>query len=181
MITPDPMNAPPQANFETLLSRIRSPALLAVARLWNEARGARRMPRWSDLKSPALSPYSKMLWGYNYDSKTGDFTGSLLGRKLEKWVGEDFCHSPLSDLHSIVNFKESNAYLTKIVTAPLAGRSSGRLFMVDDLAVTGERIALPVAEDGKTGDAVFGASDFVSPPLLKPAELVYENVEWYKI
>jgi hypothetical protein len=49
------------------------------------------------------------------------------------------------------------------------------------LAVTGERIALPLAEDGKTGDAVFGASDFVSPPLLKPAELVYENVEWYKI
>jgi hypothetical protein len=122
-----------------------------------------------------------MLWGYNYDSKTGDFTGSLLGRKLEKWVGEDFCHSPLSDLHSIVNFKESNAYLTKIVTAPLAGRSSGRLFTVDDLAVTGERIALPLAEDGKTGDAVFGASDFVAPPLLKPAELVHENVEWYKI
>ena len=175
------MNAPLKADFETLLSRIQSPALLAVARLWDQARGARRMPGWSDLKSPALSPYSKMLWGYDYDSKTGDFTGSLSGDKLEKWVGEDFRRSPLNHLHSMVNFKETNLYLTRIVTASLAFRSSGRLFTVGDLAVTGERVALPLAGDGKTCDAVFGASDFVSPPLLGPAELVHENVEWYQI
>jgi len=175
------MNAPRQANFETLLSRIESPALLAVAQLWNQARGARPMPCWSDLMSPALSPYSKMLWGFNYDPKTGDFTGSLLGRKLEKWVGEDFCHNPLNDLHSIVNFTETNLYLTKIVTQSLAGRSSGRLFTVADITVTGERIALPLANEGKSCDAVFGASDFVSPPLLGPAQLVHENAEWYKI
>jgi hypothetical protein len=175
-------DAPPsQAKFEILLARIQSPALLAVARLWSQARGARRMPCWSDLMSPALSPYSKIMWGYNYDSKTGDFTGSLMGRKLEKWVGEDFYHTPLNNLHPIVDIKETSLYLTKIVTASLAFRSSGRLFTVDDLAVTGERIALPLAEDGKTSDAVVGASDFAPPPLLRPGELVYENVEWYEI
>jgi hypothetical protein len=63
--------------------------------------------------------------------------------------------------------------MIRIVTTPLAFRSSGRLFTVRDYDVTGERIALPLAEDGKTGDGIFGASEYWPPPLLGLLELVH--------
>jgi hypothetical protein len=138
------------------------------------------MPSWTDIASPALLSYSKVLWSYSFDPETGEFTCRSAGR-FGTWVGGDFCDRRLQDLHPPSTYREAQQYLTKVVTTPLAGRLSGRLFTVGDIAVTGERIVLPLAADGKTGDGVLGASDYVSPPLLGPFEMVYENIEWYSI
>jgi len=159
----------------------RAIALRAVAQLWHEARGQRRMPSWADLPPHVLSPYFKQLWGYQYDSKTEEFTGRLAGNRLSKWVGPTFSGVRLQDFVPCSSYEASKQHLTKIVTTPLAGRSSGRLFTVSDFAVTGERIALPLATDGKTGEGVLGASDYAPPPMLGPVEYVHENVEWYAI
>jgi len=173
--------SPAPGTFKSFLSSIKSPALRAIAEHWQEARGTRRMPSWSAFGSRDLSPHFKLLWGYRYDLETGQFTVHLAGNKLRKWVEPSFCGGRLQDQTTRSIYEDVRQYLTKIVTTPLAGRSSGRLFTVGDFAVPGERIALPIATDGKTGDGIFGASDYVSPPLLGPAELVHENVEWYRI
>jgi hypothetical protein len=78
-------------------------------------------------------------------------------------------------------YGEAKQIMTWIALKSLAARSSGRLFIVKDFVVTGERIGLPMAEDGETGDGIFGASDYWPPPLLGPVELVHENLEWYTI
>lgn len=175
------MHSSPIGNFETFLSRIQSPALRIVAQHWNEARGPKRMPSWADLSLSSLSPDGKRLWGFAYDPKTGDFTGRLAGDRLGKWIGEDFQGGRLADLHAPGNYPEAHQILTRIVTTPLAARTSGRLFTVGDFVVTGERIGLPLAEDGGTGDGILGASDYFPPPLLGPMQLVHENMEWYEI
>ena len=175
------MTSPAYGNFETFISHVESPALRTVAQCWHEARGAKRMPSWADLPSCALLPYSKLLWGFAYDPKTGEFTGRLAGNRLSKWVGENFYGGRLEDLHARANYGESQQLLTKTVTTPLAGRSSGRLFSAGGFVVTGERIVLPLAEDGDTGNGILGASDYAPPPLLGPVEMVHENVEWYSI
>jgi hypothetical protein len=169
------------ANFENFLSRIESQALRAVAQHWHEVRGKNLMPSWADLTSPAFSPYFKMLWGFQYDREAKQFRGWLAGHKLRKWVDARFNGGLYQDLAPPQNYEETQQYLTRIVTASQVFRTSGRLFIVNDIAVTGERILLPVAADGKNADGVFGASDYVSPPLLGPAELVHENREWYRI
>ena len=64
---------------------------------------------------------------------------------------------------------------------PLASRSSGHLFKVDGYVVAGERIILPLAEDGQTADGVLGVSDYTPPPLMGTLELILENPEWYAI
>ena len=168
-------------NFETLLSRIQSPALLVVAERWNRARGKKRMPSWTDLSFFTPLPDPERTWAFAYNPKTGDLTGVLTGRRLGKWVGENFHGVRLKDIHSHVNYEAAQPLLIKIATTPLAARTSGCLFTVDDFVVKGERIALPLAEDGQTGDAILGASDYVPPPLLGTAKLVHENVEWYAI
>jgi hypothetical protein len=171
----------PSDNIETLLARIQSPALLVVAKRWNDARGSKRMPSWADLSSSPMPPDPERTWAFAYDPKTGDLSGVLAGRRLGKWVEENFYGEHLKDLHSPANYEEAQLLLTKIVTTPLACRTSGRLFAVDGFTVTGERIGLPVAEDGQTGDGILGASDYWPPPLLGPAKLIHENVEWYAI
>ena len=182
-------------NFESLIQRIQSPALCAVAQLWREARGTRPMPSWVELPAIALKPYFPMLWGFQFDRKTGDITGRLSGDKFDKWVGPDFQGGRLQDLfsrhscaeghptklYSRTMYEEAKQVLTKTVTTPLVARCSGRLFTVEDFDVTGERLIFPMSEDGKTGDGIFGASDYWPPPLLGPVELVHENLEWYTI
>jgi hypothetical protein len=105
----------------------------------------------------------------------------LAGRRYRKWVGENFYGGHLKDIHGPANYGEAQRILTKVVTTPLAFRSSGRLFMLDSYVCSGERITLPMAEDGQCGDGILGASDYTPPPLLGPAKLLYENVEWYGI
>lgn len=119
-----------------------------------------------------------MLWAFHYDPQTQKITGRVAGDKLRKWVGSNFYGEQVQALYPRGELFD---LLIKIVTAPLACRSSGRLFTVGDFVVTGERIALPLAADGETGDGIFGASDYVPPPLLGTPELVHENLEWYSI
>jgi hypothetical protein len=169
-------------NFESLIHhRIQSSALRAVAQRWHEVRGAKRMPSWTDILATDLSPYLNVLWAYKYDPKTTDFRFELAGNRLRKWGDTTFIGQRFPDLTSLSNFEEARQHMITIVTTPLAFRSSGRLFRVRNYDVTGERIALPLAEDGKTGDGIFGASEYWPPPLLGLLELVHENVEWYEI
>lgn len=171
----------PDGDFWKLLSRIQSPPLRAVAQAWNQARGGKPMPGWENLSASTLHPYGKMLWGFAYDRKSGVFTGCLAGRRLGAWVGENFHGGQLQDLHSPANYPEAQRILTRIVTTPLAFRSSGCLFKADGFVINGERIVLPLAEDGQNGDGVLGASAYTPPPLLGTVEMVHENVEWYAV
>jgi hypothetical protein len=175
------MNGAIGGNFETFLSRIESSALRAVAGLWNEARGIKHAPPWNDIPFSLLSPYSNLVWVYAYEPKSGVYTGRFTGQRWGKWAGKDFHGRRLEDIHSPANYSNTHRLLTEVVTTPMACRSSGRLFKSDDFVVTGERIILPLAEDGQTANGVLGASDYVPPPLIGTLELILENAEWYAI
>jgi len=175
------MTSPPSGNFEAFLSRIGSPALIAVAQRWHEARGNKRMPCWDDIPFSVLSPHGKLAWAYAFDPKSGAFTGRFTGSRWAKWAGLYFQSRRLEDIHSPANYRNTHRLLTEVVTTPLASRSSGHLFKVDGYVVAGERIILPLAEDGQTADGVLGVSDYTPPPLMGTLELILENPEWYAI
>jgi len=136
------------------------------------------MPSWADISLPILSPYFKLLWGFQYDPTTAQFSVRLAGDKFRKWTVPNYDGAELKDLALLANGGQLQQYLIEIISRPAAFRSSGHLFSTGEIVVTGERISLPLADDGKTGDGILGASDFVSPPLLGPVELVHENVTW---
>jgi hypothetical protein len=165
-------------DIQGFINNIKSPALRAVAEHWHQARGGRLMPKWTDLSSSVLASHFKLLWGFQYDPKTQQFTGGLTGEHVKQWVGAGFTGARLLDLQPPAIAKEAQGLLTKIVTTPLAMRSSGRLFTVGNYTVTGERVALPLSAMGTVGDGILGASDYDSPVLSGPIELIYENLEW---
>ena len=165
-------------NIQSFINGLKSPALRAIAQHWHQARGGRQMPKWSELSSSVLVPHFKMLWGFQYDPKTQQFTGGLTGEQVKEWVGGGFSGARLLDLQPPAIANEAQQLMTKIVTTPSALRSSGRLFSVGKYTITGERIALPLSAMGTVGDGILGASDYDSPVLSGPIEMIYENLEW---
>jgi hypothetical protein len=170
-----------RSTFESFIHRVQSPALRIVAKHWHEARGTKRMPSWTDFQSYDSSPYFRLLWGLDCHLATGQFALRFAGDKLRKWVGENYRDARVYDRYPDSASAESHQLLTRIVTTGRAARSSGPLFAVGDYVVTGERIALPMSEDGETGDGILGASDFWPPPLLGPIKRIHENMEWCDI
>jgi hypothetical protein len=176
------MDSPPLENFDTLPNRITSPALRAIAELWNTARGIRRMPSWSALPSAELSPHFKLLWGFQYDAELGEFTGRLAGENIREWINTNLYGANLKQLHPRASYAEAHQLLTRVVSTPLALRTSGCLFLSGGVVTTGERITLPIAVDGINGDGVLGASHYVGPAVKRPVEMViHENIEWFSI
>lgn len=169
------------SGFERFKSSIASPALLAIAQHWDRARGDRPMPTWADLSSSALAPHFKLLWGFQYDPKTSEYTGLIAGAHVSEWLGANFWGARLQDIHPPHVVNEARQFFDKIIGAPAAGRCSGRLFTMGGQTVTGERIALPVAPEGIRAGGILGATDYEYLPVSGEVELIHENVEWFQL
>jgi hypothetical protein len=167
--------------FENFIAGIESQALRAIAGHWNEARGRKPMPGWNDISSSALAPYFKILWAFTFNRQKGEFVGRLAGRQVKDWFGTGFSGHKLEDIHPPHMVRETHALLTKVVTLPAAGRTSGRLATVGGHTITGERIALPLATDGTNADGILGASDYAAPFAPAAFELIHENIVWCPI
>ena len=122
-----------------------------------------------------------MIWGFQYNQASDDFTGMLAGKNVRDWLGANFWGASMKDLHAPDVFRDAHSFLSKVVTVPATGRCHGRLFTTGEHAVRGERIALPLALDGINGDAVLGASDYESPVQVGPVVLIHENIELFAI
>jgi hypothetical protein len=171
-----------QADFDAFISCIESSALLAIAKHWHEVRSGRRLPGWADLMPSAIGPYLTRLWSFRYDAQTGEFTGRLAGNRIMVATGHSFRGTTLKELHPPHIYEKTQAELTRVVTGPRIYRCRGPLFRAGGHTVVGERIILPLAEDGSRGDGVLGASEYPVPPVTGiPFELISENVEWYSI
>ena len=72
--------------------------------------------------------------------------------------------------------------LSRIVLEPACGRSGGALFRKAGMTGMGERIALPLAEDGVRGDGVLGASDYQFPQVPHgEVEALCEDERWFAL
>ena len=171
------------SGFDHFVSRIKSPALQAVARHWNQARRERRMPSWEDIRLDTLGPHLGRIWGFDYDAAAGTFTGRLAGSNIMLGFGKSFLGTPLRDLHPPHVFEAAQANFLQIVTEPACCLWSGKLFRLDDKVIEGERLILPMAAGGKAA-GLLGASDYENYPLSRRpehAELIHDTVDWHKL
>src|SRR6185437_14047089 len=132
-----------RSDFDTFISRVESPALLAIAKHWGEVRSRKRLPGWSDLAPSAISPHLTRLWSFRYDRQSGEFTGRLAGNRIMVATGHSFRGTTLKDLHPPHIYEKSHAEFTRIVTGPTIYRCRGPLFRAGGQVVDGERIVMP--------------------------------------
>src|SRR5262249_51537086 len=124
------------ADFE---QAITSPALKHVARHWNDARGARRMPAWSDIKPSAIAAQLPIVWSYRYDAQANDFIGRLSGEKIVQIFGKNLHGLAMRDIYPPHDYPRLFARIRRVMAEPMLYRGQGVIFAHIDRHGIGER------------------------------------------
>ena len=142
-------------SFAELERAITSPALKRVAQHWNEARGKKRMPGWSDIKPAAIAAQLSIVWAYRYDNQANDFIGRLSGDKIVEIFGKNLHGLPMREIYPPHDYPRLFARIKRVMTEPTLYRGQGVIFAHIDRHGIGERIIMPLG-----GDGVFGATEY---------------------
>jgi len=138
--------------------RIASPALKDVAMHWNAARQGRRMPRWTDINPSRIAAHLSLVWSFRYDAIRDAFTGRLVGERIARHIGKDFRGLSLSEAYPTEALPWVSMMFKRVVSEPALYAHAGPLFHQMGRAHPGERILLPLSEDGIVADGVLGAT-----------------------
>ncbi|MBU6297803.1 MAG: PAS domain-containing protein [Alphaproteobacteria bacterium] len=149
-------------SFQAFEQAITSPALKRVAQHWNNVRGSRLMPGWSDISPSRISGQLSIIWSYRYDRVADAFTGRLAGDQIERMFGKNIRGAPMSALYPAEEFPRLFARSKRVVCEPALYRGEGMVFKHVDHYGHGERIIMPLAEDGALGDGILGATVYQS-------------------
>jgi hypothetical protein len=165
--------------FETFLSGIKAPSLRAVALHWQAARGPARMPAWRDIDPTAIAPHLPIVWSWKYDRNTDTLTGRLAGEEINALFGKNLRGVPMAEFFSGLDYASIFARHRRVAVEPAFMHGSGVVFIHVGRFGIGERIVMPLAEDGIQGDGIIGATVYhwvsegrpgVRPPVEKPRE-----------
>lgn len=176
------LTLPQKTDFDPFLDQIESERLRAVAIAWDRAREGRMMPSFRSLRPAAIAAQLPIIWIYAYDRDSTRFTGRLAGDRIAAAFGKNFRGIALEDVHPPQTFDAAHSRMRRVVLEPCCFRSSGALFRKTGQTGIGERIMLPLADDGCHGDGLLGASDYELPGVSVvsgPVELISENERWF--
>lgn len=169
-------------SFGAFEKAIVSPALKIVALHWNDVRGARKMPGWSDIRPGAIAGHLPIVWSYKYDRATDSFTGRLAGERITAIFGKSLRGVPMTEIYPVDDYPALFARTKRTVLEPAFMRGHGLVFRHLNRYGTGERIMMPLADDGENGDGMIGATEYNS--ILEPTrELLAagEVEEWFAL
>ena len=147
--------------FTCFLGRIEHPGLRTVASHWNDVRDDRLMPAWRDIDPTKIARQLGHVWAYSYDRDAESFTGRLAGAEIERVFGKAFRGQPMRALFPDSEFDAMFRIHHRIVAEPCFLYGRGMVFDNLGNVGTGERICLPVADDGAHADGIVGATQYV--------------------
>jgi len=166
--------------FEDFLQSIASADLRHVAEHWNRARGDRTMPGWNDIRPSQIAKQLPSIWVYRYDRQTDLFTGRLAGNLIELVFGKSFRGAPMTELYPKQDYPRLFARAKQVVCGPALFRGEGMVFKHVEHFGNGERIVMPLADDGVLGDGVLGATVYQSRRGVPAADAVEEE-SWFAL
>ncbi len=168
----------PLLSFAEFLARIENPGLRNVAAHWNAARGARRMPGWTDIDPAAIARQLPIVWAWTYDRAADRFTGRLAGEEINAAFGKSLRGEDMATFFREYEYEKIFARHRRVVTEPCFVHGTGQVFRHAQRVGIGERIILPLAADGETGDGIIGATFYRNGPAEMPdtTPRVGENV-----
>jgi hypothetical protein len=145
-------------SFEAFLQAVASPDLRAIAEHWLAARGEKAMPAWGDIDPVAIGRRLRFVWAWKYDRDTDSFTGRLAGEDIVRAFGKSPRGQPMTDFFAPAVYRVFFPWHQRVVQAPAFMHGAGKVYSRVERNFTGERIMLPLAEDGEHGDGILGAT-----------------------
>lgn len=166
------------------LGAIKSPSLRDIALHWNAVRGAKRIPAWKDIDPAAIAPYLSIVWSWKYDRERDTFTGRLAGATIIDAHGANLRGKQMQEFFTGRGYERIFAKYRRVVTGPAFAREDGQVFSDKNRYGLGERIIMPLADDGKNGDGVFGATTYSihrNAPRDKPRPLETGPIDFFAL
>lgn len=167
-------------SFAAFHAIITSADLRQVAAHWDSARAGRTVPAWKDIRPAAIVRQLPIVWSYTYDAATDTFTGRLAGDVINQIFGRDLRGVSLSDLQPQVDAEYLGARFRRVVTEVALYRSDGAVFHQAERHGFGERIIMPLSEDGVTMNGIFGATQYQTE-LAATTPLRSECEAWFPL
>ncbi len=170
-------------SLNNFLSSIEAEPLRQVAQHWVDARGTRLMPGWKDIQPRAIKSQLPNVWSWSFDRLDGKFTGRLAGQSIETVFGSNFSGRRMEDVFKGREYERMFARHQRVVTAPSLFRGTGLVFVHLRRYLMGERIILPLAEDGLAGDGILGATvyDYFNSDNPLAVLGMGEAQEWFEL
>ncbi|MBL8706314.1 MAG: PAS domain-containing protein [Rhodospirillales bacterium] len=145
-------------SFDGFLSTIESDRLREVAETWRQAGTGRRMPGWRDIDPLALGKNLPIVWAWKYDRATEQFTGRLSGEEITQAFGKSLRGRKHEEFFPKDEQPRVFRLHRRVVAEPAFARGTGRVFSHVGRVGIGERIIMPLADDGANGDGIIGAT-----------------------
>jgi hypothetical protein len=170
-------------SFKALEDATQADVLRELLHHWNEARGSRRMPGWNDIKPASIKSVLPSVWSWKYDRAADGFTGRLVGDRIHKLFGANNSGRSIEDCFPRNYCAVIVPLFKRIVMTPEFYHEHGPVYAHLGSACAGERIGLPLADDGENSDGIIGATHFVLEAALMPENtaLIATNEEWFAL
>ena len=149
-------------SFADFHQDILSPDLQAIAQHWETARGNKRMPAWSDIDPAAIGRRLRYVWAWRYDRGTDDFICRLAGEDIVRAFGKSPRGKKMTEFFAPETYTAFMPWHRRVMGEPAFLHGAGKVYSRIDRNFTGERIMLPLSEDGKTGDGILGATLYLA-------------------
>jgi hypothetical protein len=145
-------------SFEAFLQAVASPDLRAIAEHWHAARAGRRMPAWGDIDPVAIGRRLRLVWAWKYERETDSFLGRLAGEEIDRAFGKSQRGMKMAEFFAPEAYQEFLPWHLRVIDEPAFLHGAGKVYSRVDRNFSGERIMLPLAEDGERGDGILGAT-----------------------
>ena len=144
------------------------------------------MPAWRDIDPVELGRNLRYVWAWKYDRASDHFTGRLAGEEIDRAFGKSLRGADMATF-----FPPEGAALViprhrRVALEPAFMHGEGMVFAHVGRTLIGERIIMPLAEDGISGDGIIGGTihrPAPEPTADRPLGLDFapERVEFFAL
>ena len=149
-----PYDSPDLASFEHVENR----TLRRLIGYWLDKRGARAMPALGSV-DPVEIPWALgRIWLCDYLAESGRFRYRLAGEFVNSFWGRNIAGKHLDEVFPPDRLKSVTKKVRTVRQGPAIVHDRVSLTLADEIAKSGERVMLPLSDDGKNVNALLGAS-----------------------
>jgi len=172
-----------EKSYSAFENAISSASLREVARHWRGVCGENQLPSWNDLRPSAIKSQLAMVWCYDYDRAGDDFIGRLAGQKITRLSDKPFKGARLSEIRPNDKYPRSLIRARRVVHEPALYCGQGLVYKTEQGMGWGERIVMPLRQDGTCPAGIFGATEFqdVADWKNSPLNLRGEDEQWFSL
>ncbi len=146
---------------------IQDKRLVALWHHWLGARAGRAMPSRRAIDPTAMPATLPHLFIYDYDAATRRFFCRLAGEEINVTAGTNCSRRYFDEIFPPAIVAIVGERYRQVVSVPTIAHMRGTIMMANGMRVPGERLLLPLSDDGTVADGLIGGSIYQRPAAFE--------------